>query len=130
MPRYFIAVFGQPEPGKKAVESGIYTPDPRYAPFPAQLGDVMLLYCTGSYASYPMQVPGIGIVLRVDREHVEYRWLPLTEPLSKNHVDKNLDSDDAGKMRLIHLAPYWLFEISQQSFSKILGSRPIAWGKL
>lgn len=32
-PRYFIAVFGEPQPDKGMVESGVYAPDPKYAPF-------------------------------------------------------------------------------------------------
>ncbi len=130
MPKYFVAVFGDPEPGKDAVESGIYTPDAKYAPFRPNAGDVMLLYCTNGYSRHPIKVPGIGVVLRVDREHIEYRWLPFDQAISKAEIDRNFDSDDVGKMRLIHFASHWLFEISRESFSKTVGDRAIAWGKL
>src|SRR5229473_5447407 len=126
-PRYFIAVFGDPRPDKDSVESGVYTPDPKHA-FPTKSGDMMLLYCTAGYANHPLQVPGIGVVLRVDSEHVEYRWIPFDQPIQKIALDVNLDSDDAAKMRNIRFSSHWLFEISQQSFSKIADARAMAWG--
>lgn len=130
MPKYFVAVFGEPEPGKDTVESGVYTPDPKYAPFPVNPGDLMLLYCTASYSAYSLQVPGVGVVLSADREHVKYRWLPFAQPIQKADLDRNLEADDAANMRNIRFASKWLFEISQQSFAKTLGTRAITWGKL
>jgi|SRR5579859_4217574 len=129
-PRYFIAVFGDPQPNKDAVDSGVYAPDPKYAPFPAKAGDVMLLYCTASYTAHPMQVPGIGVVLGVDRERIEYRWLPFLHPIPKSIIDANFASGDAAKMRDIRFSSRWLFEISQLSFSKTADDRAIAWAKL
>lgn len=129
-PRYFIAVFGDPQPNKDPVDSGVYTPDPKYAPFPAKAGDVMLLYCTASYTAYPMQVPGIGVVLAVDRDHIEHRWIPFAQPIKKSIFGANLDPGDAAKMRDIRFSSRWLFEISQQSFSKTVGDQVTAWGKL
>lgn len=129
-PQYFVAVFGDPQPGKDAVESGIYTPDSKYAPFPVKPGDVMLLYCTGNYAAHPMEVPGIGVVLGVDRQHIKYRWLPFVQPIPKADIDGSFDPDDISKMRDIRFAARWLFEVSQQSFSKAVGGRATAWGKL
>ena len=91
-PRYFIAVFGDPHPPNKAlVESGEYDPDPKYAPFPTATGDVMLLYCTGSYGKYSMEVPGVGIVLDTDPQWIKYRWLPFNQPISKARIDQALE---------------------------------------
>jgi hypothetical protein len=43
-PRYFEAVFGDPQPPHKdVVESGAYHPNAEDAPFPVAPGDVMLL---------------------------------------------------------------------------------------
>jgi hypothetical protein len=76
-PKYFVAVFGDPQqPGKSLVESCQYDPDPKYAPFPTEPGDVMLLYCTGSYPQRYMEVAGVGVVLSADMEWIRYRWLP------------------------------------------------------
>ncbi len=43
--KYFFAMFGDPTPPlKDTVESGVYHPDSKYAPFPPNVGDVLLLY--------------------------------------------------------------------------------------
>jgi hypothetical protein len=70
-PKCFVAVFGDPQPGKNRVDSGEYHPDSRYAPFQTEPGHLMLLYCTGSYPRQPMKIPGIGVVLSTDRESVK-----------------------------------------------------------
>ena len=64
-----------------------------------------LLYCTANYAACSKQVPGMVI-------------------------DRNFDPDDAKKLREIRFAARWLFEVSKQSFSKTVGERPTAWGRL
>jgi hypothetical protein len=70
-PRYFVAVFGDPQPPHKdVVESGVYYPNAKYAPFPVEPGDVMLPYCTGSYAQHQIEVPGLGVVLSTDNQSV------------------------------------------------------------
>lgn len=62
-PKYHIAVFGNPVPPEKdLVESGFYHPDVKYTPCNTQPGDILLLYCTGSYSEHAMTVPGVGIV--------------------------------------------------------------------
>jgi hypothetical protein len=129
-PRYFVAVFGDPRPDKDAVDSGVYTPDSKYAPFPTRPGDVMLLYCTTGYAAYSMQVPGIGVVLRVDRNNIGYRWLPFTQPIPKATIDVSFDPDDLVNMGNIRFSAKWLFEVSQKSFLKTISDRAIAWGNL
>src|SRR3989442_651688 len=72
-PKYHYFVVGDPDPPEMdEVESGIYHPKAR-PPFPVGLGDLLLLYCTGSYAAHPMEVPGIGVATRIDHSVVEYR---------------------------------------------------------
>lgn len=129
-PKYFVAVFGDPQPDKDAVDSGVYTPDAKYAPFRAQPGDVMLLYCTAGYWKYAQQSPGRGVVLRVDDEHIEYRWLPFSQPIPKALMDGNFDPEDASKLKNIRFSSHWLFEISQGSFSKVVNDRATAWEHL
>src|ERR1035438_8327465 len=89
-PKCFVAVFGDPQqPNKSLVESGEYDPDPRYAPFPSGPGDLMLLYCTGSYPGRPMQIAGIGVVLSADSNWVRYRWLPFKDAIPKARIDRS-----------------------------------------
>jgi hypothetical protein len=130
MPKYFVAVFGEPEPGKNTVESGVYTPHANCAPFKPTPGDVMFLYCTSSYTAHALRVPGIGIVLLVDGRHIEYRWMPLVDPIPRAVMDTTFDRSDAAEMGNIRFYQKWLFEISRQSFSKAIGNRAIAWAHL
>ena len=90
----------------------------------------MLLYCTGSYAAYRLQVPGLGVVLRVDQQHIEYRWILFTTPIPKAHIDTALEHEDAAKLRNIRFDSQWLFSISQQSFTTVINNRAVAWANL
>ena len=127
-PTYFVAVLGDPQPpGKDTVQSGIYHPDRRYAPFPTQSGDVLLLYCTGGYSEHAMQAPGVGIVLDTDDESVEYRYLPLSQPVSKDSIEHAFQPSDNDKFKNIRFASFWLFEIPRESFAKAVGDQPIRW---
>ncbi len=130
-PKYFVAVFGDPQqPNKSLVDSGTYDPDPRYAPFPTNPGDVMLLYCTGSYPNRSMQIPGVGIVLSTDREWIRYRWLPLKGAIPKSQMDGAFEPADLEKLSNIRFSSHWLFEISQRSFSSTISSQNVDWGNL
>src|SRR5580704_6926083 len=94
-PKFFGAVFGDPQqPGKSLVESGEYDPDPRYSPFPTRPGDLMLLYCTGSYPGRSMQIAGIGVVLSTDSKWIKYRYLPFIGPIQKSRIDAAFDPVD------------------------------------
>lgn len=127
-PKYFLAVFGDPKPPEKdTIESGVYHPDPKFAPFPPEPGDVLLLYCTGGYDKNPMQVPGIGIVLDTEDEAIRYRYLPLSYSISKTTVENEMESADAKKFANRRFSSHWLFEISQDSFVKVIGDRTIVW---
>ncbi len=56
-PKHHIAAFGDPKPPEKdAIESGIYHPDMRFAPFRTEPGDLLLLYCIGRLA-FTTRVP-------------------------------------------------------------------------
>lgn len=127
-PKYFLAVFGDPTPPEKdTVESGIYHPDPRYAPFPTKRGDIVLLYCTGSYSKYPMQAPGLGIVLHTNDEIVQYRYLPLSQPILKDRIERKFQPSDAEKFGNRRFSSFWLFEILRESFVGALGDRALVW---
>jgi hypothetical protein len=127
-PKYFLAVFGEPSPPEKdVVESGYYHPDSTFSPFPTQKGDLMLLYCTGSYGEYWMEVPGIGIIIDVNNIMIEYRFLPLSKTISKSIIDKKFEPNDAEKFKNIRFSSHWLFEISKESFRRVMDNRNIKW---
>ena len=126
--KYFVAVFGDPQPPNKSlVGSGQYDPDPRYAPFPTEVGDIMLLYCTSSYPRLAMQVAGIGVVLAADSQWIRYRCFPFKEPIPKSRIDAGFEPTDLQKFGNIRFSSHWLFEISRKSFSETIADQEIDW---
>ncbi len=127
-PKYFLSVFGDPKPPyKDTIESGIYHPNSKFAPFPTDPGDFLLIYCTAGYIEHSMCVPGIGVVLHTNETEVHYRYLPLTKAISKNELDINLDPLDKKNFSNIRFSTFWLFEISKDSFSRSIGDRSVLW---
>lgn len=129
--RIFVAVFGDPQqPNKSLLESGEYDPDPRYAPFPCEPGDLLLLYCTGSYPGRSKQISGIGVVLGLDDNLITYRWLPFQQAIPKSHIDKAFEPADRQKFENIRFSSHWLFEISRKSLSDTIADHTIDWGSV
>ena len=127
-PKYYLAVFGDPKPpDKDTIESGVYHPDPKFAPFSTEPGDFLLLYCTAGYAEHAMSVPGIGVVLETANSEIRYRYLPLTKIISKYELENKLDSADKEKFSNIRFSSHWLFEISRQSFLNAIADRGVLW---
>ena len=125
---YFTAVFGEPNrPGKDPVESGTYTPDPSFAPFSTEPGDIMLLYCTAKYSGFEKVVPGLGLVTGSNNQLVHYKYIPFKTPIPKSVLDTNLEPNDRVSFGRIHLPKYWLFKISRKSFSAIVAGYDISW---
>lgn len=126
--KYYLCVFGDPKPpDKDTIESGIYHPNLKFAPFSTEPGDLLLLYCTAGYSGHPMEVPGIGVVLETSNAEIHYRYLPLAETISKDELDRKLDPLDKKKLSNIRFSSHWLFEISRQSFLKAVGDRGVLW---
>ena len=120
-PSFYVTVFGDPKPpGKDKVESGIHHPDENRSPYPTKPGDILLLYCTGSYHDHFMQVPGIGVVIETKSTSIHFRYLPLSKPISKYEIDASFDDDDKEKLKLIRFSSHWLFKISKTVFQKRL----------
>jgi hypothetical protein len=118
-PKYYLSVFGNPNPpDKDTIESGIYHPNLKFAPFPTEPGDFLLLYCTAGYSEYAMHVPGIGVVLETKDTEIHYRYLPLTRAISKDELDNKFDPTDKKKLSHIRFSSHWLFEISRQTFKR------------
>ena len=127
-PKYYLSVFGDPKPpDKDTIESGIYHPNSKFAPFPPEPGDFLLLYCTAGYSEHPMEVPGIGVVLETTNTEIHYRYLPLTRAISRHELDRKLDPMDKKKLSNIRFSSHWLFGISRQSFLKAVGDRGVLW---
>lgn len=128
-PKYFVAVFGDPQPpDRDLIESGHhYHPKCRAAHQATAVGDVLLLYCTGTYPKRQWTVPGIGVVLGIDENSVIYRLLPLKHPIPKARMDAALEQNDAKSFGQIRFDTYWFFEISAKSFAEIVKNQEINW---
>lgn len=125
---YFIAIFGDPAPPyKDTIESGVYHLDPKYPPTAVRPGDVLLLYCTRTYAQHPMEAPGIGFVLRVGQACVDYKYFPFAEPATKSDIDQNLRSVEADDFKNIRFSSKWLFQIAKESFAGAVASKSLKW---
>jgi hypothetical protein len=127
-PRYFFAVFGDPmPPSKDTVESGIYHPHPKYAPFAPRPGDFLLLYCTNGYAKYSKSSPGFGIVRRLDDLIIEYDYNAFKVPIPLGDIRNAFSMDEKAKLKNIRFNNHWLFELRKESFSAIryLGERRV-----
>ncbi len=127
-PHYFFAIFGEPAPPKKdRIESGVYHPDPRRAPFGAKPGDLVLLYGTNTYDDQDARVQGVGVVAGTDDQRVEYRYFPLSRPIPMHTVEQGFEPADAEKFQNRRFATFWFFEISRESFVRIVGDRTLSW---
>jgi len=127
-PKHFLAVFGNPEqPDKDPVDSGRFYLGQRGTDTPGDRGDLMLLYCAASDEKYFMSAPGIGIILTKTKEFIFYRYLPISSPIAKDHIEKTFADDDLNKLKSVKSNTYWLFDISDESFRKATSGVSIKW---
>jgi len=130
-PAYYTAIFGDPDglSKKDRVEDGRYLPGSCPWPLDIKEGDILLLYCTGSYLAHSMEVPGIGIVLQVDQpgNAIYYRYLQLETPISIEAVRSNLDIQDLEKFELRRFSNFWIFDITRQSFKSVIREATFVW---
>jgi len=126
-PTYYVAIFGNPDLEKDTVESGKYHLGIRGGDLPGKRGDILLLYCTGSYAEHFMSVPGIGILLTKDKKSIYYRYLPLSTPIPKDHIDKSFTDEDKKSFSNIRFDNFWMFKISKESFFNATMNVSINW---
>jgi hypothetical protein len=116
-PTYYVAIFGNPDPPEKdTVESGRYHLGIRGTDIPGERGDILLLYCNGSYAAHFMSVPGIGVILTKHKESINYRYLPLSKPIPKDHIIRSFTDEDKKKFSNIRFDNFWMFKISRESY--------------
>ena len=120
-PYCYFAVFGNPYAlGHVHVEDGDYG----HKNLASELkpGDMILLYCTGSYEKYSRSVPGIGIVSEVNQEIKKFRYdyFPLSRALPLEYIRFQITGDDFDKLSNIRFDSYWFFRISNESFSSVM----------
>jgi hypothetical protein len=80
------------------------------------VGDMVLLYCTATYAEHAKTAPGIGIVTTVNHASgsYEYEYLPFRDPAPLDFL--RLGFADEDRPKLLGMRHSWLFEISPESF--------------
>lgn len=120
-PHHYLAVYGDPDaPGHVAVEDGRY--GHRSQPRELAAGDMVLLYCTGTYRQYPQSAPGVGIVTEANwpDRRFRYDYLPFREPVPLEALRFGFEPEDAWKLANIRFDTYWFFRISAQSFRTVL----------
>lgn len=121
--RCYFAVFGDPwRPGHVTVEEGGFGVN---AGWPEDIApnDLVLLYCTGSYARYAKSVPGLGVVTAVDhlRQSFTYAYEPLSRPVPLEALRHLFEPRDAARLANIRFNNHWLFEIAAKSFRRVVG---------
>ena len=127
-PTYYVAIFGDPDPPEKdTVESGIYHLGIRGTDLPGEQGDIILLYCTGTYFEHYKCTPGIGVILSKDKEAIYYRYLPLSRPIARYNIEDAFNDEDRQKLSNIRFKSHWLFEITRDSFCNTIKNVSVNW---
>lgn len=119
----YFAVFGNPNlPGHVTVEEGRFGVNAGW-PDGIAPGDLVLLYCTGSYERYPKSAPGIGVVTAVDhaRQSFRYDYEPLSRAVALQDLRFLFEPRDAARLANIRFNNHWLFEIAPESFGRAVG---------
>lgn len=125
-PRYFFAVFGEPDAERAGVESGRYSHKGYISNLGMVPGHVLLLYCTFGYPEHRMEAPGIGIVIGTTEECVYYQYFPLERPVGWYTIEVNLRNYE-NRLKNLSLKGNWLFEIDKVSFRKALEGTRVDW---
>lgn len=115
-PTYFVLVFGDPGENGDRVESGRYEAGEGYPAFGVKRGDMLLLYGTSGYSTYPMQFAGIGVAIEANDVSIEYRWIPFTDPIPRNSIAETFEPDDQVKMNQLRFSSRRAFQISLTSY--------------
>ncbi len=134
MPRYFLITFGAAHAAEHPVEGGVYPHEKGFVSSSGIVaGDVMLLYCAGSFNGHNNEFPGLGVVTSTEigseKESIYYQYFPLCHPIS---VDW-----DTMKVTIPELAPpgnriwryrgNWLRQIASSSFRAAIAGRQVDW---
>jgi len=129
-PKYFIAAFGEKYASAHPVHGGEYPLgrlSNRYSYI--MKGDVMLLYCTGSYVGHYMEAPAVGVIVDTETSAKEYtlhyRYLQLSEPVPRDTINSSIGAVE--KDYFINPGANFIFEIASTSFQATLKGRYINW---
>ena len=117
-PRCYFAVYADPNlPGHVTIEGGRF--GNRAMPKNMDAGDMVLLYCTSSYAGHAKSVPGIGLVTAVDHEIKDfwYDYVPFEQAVPLEFIRFAITEDD--QARLANMRRDFLFQISRESFRAV-----------
>ena len=125
-PRYFFAVFGDPNTGKPKVDDSSYPHKGYIGSLHMMPGDVMLLYCTLPYTEHSMEAPGIGIVMGTTEERVSYQYFPFDQSVGWDTIKSTLKNYE-NRLQVLWSRGNWLFEIDSISFREALKGRQINW---
>ena len=117
-PRCYFAVYADPRlPGHVAIEGGRF--GNRAMPKNMEAGDMVLLYCTGSYPGRAKTVPGIGLVTAVDHGMKDFRYdyVAFEQAVPLEFIRFAMTEDD--RQRLANMRRDFLFQISRASFRAV-----------
>jgi hypothetical protein len=128
--KYFFAVFGRPRTDKHPVDYGLYTHKKGHiSNSKITSGDIVLLYCAGSYNEHQREAPGIGVVLNTEtggeKETFSYRYLPFDYPLDWGTISSCIP--ELKGHTVFNWIGNWLRKISNDSFKRVLTGRQINW---
>lgn len=133
MPNYFLVAFGGPHATAHPVDGGSYPlPKSYISNSGISPGDVLLLYCTGTYPGHYMDVPGIGVVTRVEtggvQENIYYQYFPLCHPIFWGDVSNMIATIPELKDNTnFGLTGNQLRAIGNQSFRAAIAGRQVDW---
>lgn len=130
-PNYFFVVFGETHRGTHPVDGGVYGHDTNYITSSGiQAGDVMLLYCCGTYSGHNDEIPGIGIVTSIKTDDgILYHYLPLCHPISVDwdKMKVTIPELESPGNRKWYLKGNFLRKISSGSFRATIAGRQVDW---
>lgn len=132
VPNYFIAVFGDTHRATYPVEGGVYGHDANYVTSSRITpGDVILLYCCGTYTGHDNEIPGFGILtsIRNNGDGFNYQYLPFCQPINVdwNTMKLNMPELAPPGNRIWHYKGNFLRQISSSSFRATVAGRQVDW---
>ncbi len=127
-PDYFFVVFGGAHYSTYPVDGGVYGHDANYVTSSGiTVGDVMLLYCCGTYPSHYQEIPGLGVVTSIENDGIHYQYFPICHPIDWEIAKVNIpDLQNLGNTNWT-LKGNWLREISSSSFRATMAGRQVDW---
>jgi predicted RNA-binding protein with PUA-like domain len=117
-PHCYFAVYADPTVANHVtIEGGRF--GNRAMPRNMDVGDMVLLYCTSSYATHPKTAPGIGLITAIDHNLKDfwYDYVPFEQPVPLEFIRFAITEED--QTRLANIRRDFLFQISRESFRAV-----------